>query len=78
LNCASPAGLATTQVQLQPNWSASKLNEIEKDKWIEPNSDAVADLCELYGGLVTSTEWGTSEPAPVNQILGLAGVAVLP
>jgi hypothetical protein len=29
-------------------------------------------------GLVTSTEWGTDEPAPVNQILGLAGVAVLP
>jgi hypothetical protein len=29
-------------------------------------------------GLVTSTEWGTSKPAPVNQILGLAGVGVLP
>jgi O-methyltransferase involved in polyketide biosynthesis len=29
-------------------------------------------------GLVTSTEWGTGEPAPVNQILGLAGVGVLP
>jgi hypothetical protein len=42
-------GLTTTQVQLQLNWSASKLNYIEKAKWIEPNSDAVADLCELYG-----------------------------
>ena len=29
-------------------------------------------------GLVTSTGWGTSKPAPVNQILGLAGVALLP
>ena len=35
-------GLTTTQVQLQLNWSASKLNYIEKAKWIEPNSDAVA------------------------------------
>jgi Domain of unknown function (DUF5753)/Helix-turn-helix domain len=42
-------GLTTTQVQLQLTWSASKLNYIEKAKWIEPNSDAVADLCELYG-----------------------------
>jgi len=42
-------GLTTTQVQLQLSWSASKLNYIEKAKWIEPNSDAVADLCELYG-----------------------------
>lgn len=42
-------GLTTTEVQRQLNWSASKLNYIEKAKWIEPNSDAVADLCELYG-----------------------------
>jgi hypothetical protein len=42
-------GLTTTDVQRQLNWSASKLNYIEKAKWIEPNSDAVADLCELYG-----------------------------
>jgi Domain of unknown function (DUF5753)/Helix-turn-helix domain len=42
-------GLTTTQVQRQLSWSASKLNYIEKAKWIEPNSDAVADLCELYG-----------------------------
>lgn len=42
-------GLTTTEVQRQLNWSASKLNYIERAKWIEPNSDAVADLCELYG-----------------------------
>jgi len=42
-------GLTTTDVQRQLSWSASKLNYIEKAKWIEPNSDAVADLCELYG-----------------------------
>jgi len=42
-------GLTTTEVQRQLNWSASKLNYIEKAKWVEPNSDAVADLCELYG-----------------------------
>jgi Domain of unknown function (DUF5753)/Helix-turn-helix domain len=43
------SGLTTTDVQRQLNWSATKLNYIEKAKWIEPNSDAVADLCELYG-----------------------------
>jgi transcriptional regulator with XRE-family HTH domain len=42
-------GLTTAEVQRQLNWSASKLNYIEKAKWIEPSSDAVADLCELYG-----------------------------
>jgi len=42
-------GLTTIDVQRQLSWSASKLNYIEKAKWIEPNSDAVADLCELYG-----------------------------
>jgi transcriptional regulator with XRE-family HTH domain len=42
-------GLTTLQVQRQLGWSASKLNYIEKAKWIDPNSDAVADLCELYG-----------------------------
>jgi transcriptional regulator with XRE-family HTH domain len=42
-------GLTTSEVQRQLNWSASKLNYIEKAKWIEPSSDAVADLCELYG-----------------------------
>jgi len=38
-------GLTTTQVQLQLNWSASKLNYIEKAQWIGPDSDAVADPC---------------------------------
>src|SRR3979409_263369 len=42
-------GVTTTQVRMRLNGSASKLNYIEKAKWIEPNSDAVADLCELYG-----------------------------
>ena len=42
-------GLTTTEVQQQLGWSATKLNYIEKAKWIEPSSDAVADLCELYG-----------------------------
>jgi hypothetical protein len=42
-------GMTTTQVWKQLNWSATKLNYIEKAKWIEPSSDAVADLCELYG-----------------------------
>jgi hypothetical protein len=42
-------GLTTTEVQRQLGWSATKLNYIEKAKWIEPNSDAVTDLCELYG-----------------------------
>lgn len=42
-------GLTTTDVQQQLGWSATKLNYIEKAKWIEPSSDAVADLCELYG-----------------------------
>ncbi|MFI0445815.1 helix-turn-helix domain-containing protein [Actinomadura sp. 6N118] len=42
-------GLTTTDVCNQLGWSPSKLNYIEKAKWIEPNSDAVADLCEVYG-----------------------------
>jgi len=42
-------GLTTTDVQRELNWSATKLNWIEKAKWVEPRSDAVTDLCELYG-----------------------------
>jgi hypothetical protein len=39
----------TTEVQRRLGWSATKLNWIEKAKWVEPSSDAVVDLCELYG-----------------------------
>ncbi|WP_329518771.1 helix-turn-helix domain-containing protein [Spirillospora sp. NBC_01491] len=42
-------GLTTTEVCKRLRWSPSKLNYIEKAKWIEPNCEAVADLCELYG-----------------------------
>jgi hypothetical protein len=42
-------GMTTSEVCKQMNWSPTKLNYIEKAKWIEPNSDAVTDLCELYG-----------------------------
>jgi len=42
-------GLTTTEVQRQLGWSATKLNWIEKARWVEPNSDAVVDLCEVYG-----------------------------
>ncbi|MGH3156814.1 MAG: helix-turn-helix domain-containing protein [Streptosporangiaceae bacterium] len=42
-------GLTTTDVQRQLGWSATKLNWIEKAKWLKPSSDAVVDLCELYG-----------------------------
>jgi transcriptional regulator with XRE-family HTH domain len=42
-------GLTTSEVCKQLRWSPSKLNYIEKAKWIDPNSDAVTDLCELYG-----------------------------
>ena len=42
-------GLTTSDVQRQLGWSATKLNYIEKAKWIVPNSDDVTDLCELYG-----------------------------
>jgi hypothetical protein len=42
-------GLTTTDVQRQLSWSATKLNYIEKAKWIKPDSDDVTDLCELYG-----------------------------
>ena len=31
-------GLTTSEVQRQLNWSASKLNYIEKAKWIEPST----------------------------------------
>jgi Domain of unknown function (DUF5753)/Helix-turn-helix domain len=43
------SGLTTSDVQRQLGWSATKLNYIEKAKWIAPNSDDVTDLCELYG-----------------------------
>ena len=42
-------GLTTTDVCGRLRWSPSKLNYIEKAKWIEPNDEAVASLCELYG-----------------------------
>jgi hypothetical protein len=41
--------LTTTEVQRQLSWSATKLNHIEKARWVEPNGDLVNDLCELYG-----------------------------
>ncbi len=41
--------LTTTDVQRQLGWSATKLNWIEKAKWVEPITDQVVDLCELYG-----------------------------
>ena len=42
-------GLTTADVQKQLGWSATKLNYIEKARWISPNSDDVTDLCEVYG-----------------------------
>ncbi|MDL4772407.1 MULTISPECIES: helix-turn-helix domain-containing protein [Thermomonosporaceae] len=42
-------GMTTSEVCKRLHWSPSKLNYIEKAKWVDPNSDAVADLCELYG-----------------------------
>jgi hypothetical protein len=42
-------GLTTTDVQRRLGWSATKLNWLEKAKWIEPVTDSVVDLCELYG-----------------------------
>jgi hypothetical protein len=41
--------LTTMDVQRQLGWSSTKLNYIEKAKWIKPDSDDVTDLCELYG-----------------------------
>jgi len=41
--------LTTTDVQHRLGWSATKLNWLEKAKWIEPVTDQVVDLCELYG-----------------------------
>ncbi|TDD84786.1 XRE family transcriptional regulator [Actinomadura darangshiensis] len=42
-------GMTTTEVCKRLRWSATKLNYIEKARWITPNADAVNDLCELYG-----------------------------
>jgi hypothetical protein len=41
--------LTTTDVQHRLGWSPTKLNWIEKARWIEPVTDQVVDLCELYG-----------------------------
>lgn len=43
------AGLSTTEVCRRLNWSPTRLNYIEKAKWVVPNTDHVIDLCELYG-----------------------------
>ncbi|MEU8345231.1 Helix-turn-helix domain-containing protein [Actinomadura meyerae] len=42
-------GMTTTEVCKRLRWSPTKLNYIEKAKWITPNSEAVKDLCDLYG-----------------------------
>jgi hypothetical protein len=42
-------GLTTTDVQRRLGWSATKLNWLEKARWIDPVTDQVTDLCELYG-----------------------------
>lgn len=41
--------MTTIEVQDALGWSATKLNHIEKARWVEPNGDSVNDLCELYG-----------------------------
>lgn len=41
--------MTTTEVQAALGWSPTKLNHIEKARWVEPNGDLVNDLCELYG-----------------------------
>jgi hypothetical protein len=42
-------GMTTYDVQGVVGWSPTKLNHIEKARWVKPNGDDVADLCELYG-----------------------------
>ncbi|MEU5992540.1 helix-turn-helix transcriptional regulator [Spirillospora sp. NPDC047418] len=49
-------GMTTSEVCKRLRWSPSKLNYIEKAKWVDPNSDSVADLCELYGVGPTDTD----------------------
>ncbi|GAA4230397.1 helix-turn-helix transcriptional regulator [Actinomadura meridiana] len=49
-------GMTTSEVCKRLRWSPSKLNYIEKAKWVDPNSDSVTDLCELYGVGPTDTE----------------------
>ncbi|MFD0686969.1 helix-turn-helix domain-containing protein [Actinomadura fibrosa] len=49
-------GMTTSQVCKRLQWSPSKLNYIEKAKWVEPKSDSVTDLCELYGVSAADTE----------------------
>ncbi|MFG2013762.1 helix-turn-helix domain-containing protein [Actinomadura geliboluensis] len=49
-------GMTTSEVCKRLRWSPSKLNYIEKAKWVDPNSDSVADLCELYGVGPSDTE----------------------
>ncbi len=41
--------MTTVDVQRQLGWSATKLNWVEKARWIEAVTDQVVDLCELYG-----------------------------
>jgi len=41
--------MTTVDVQRELGWSATKLNWVEKARWIEAVTDQVVDLCELYG-----------------------------
>lgn len=43
------SGMTSAAVAGALDWSPSKLTSIEKSTWVKPNSDDVADLCELYG-----------------------------
>lgn len=43
------SGMTSAAVADALDWSPSKLTTIEKSTWVKPNSDDVADLCELYG-----------------------------
>jgi len=42
-------GLTTSEVCKDLSWSPTRLNYIEHAKWVKPATDAVIDLCELYG-----------------------------
>ena len=42
-------GLTGKAVCEQLGWAAATLSGIERSTWVKPNSDMVADLCDVYG-----------------------------
>src|SRR5919197_860153 len=65
-------GMTTHQVLEELGWSPTKLTHIEKGRWVRPNGDDVADLCELYGVPTKIRDAMAERPNVDVQVLSIA------